>query len=218
MFKLKWTASSLQKIGGIASFLMVIALVSSSLIYLTGQLASAMGPCTYSLADFLYGPVWAACLVTVVLALRDRIGEAAPRRMNLALLASFAAACAFVMIACIRASNRHYHLIHPELHLESSEVILTIWAALVASAIGAAFHILGWALVLIGSAGWASKQLPLILSSLYLWAGIMCMLVFLLPDMESSAITLILIVNIWQGFLLLKTEPRGTQSSELNIR
>jgi hypothetical protein len=48
------------------------------------------------------------------------------RRMKLALLASFAAACAFVAVACIRSANRHYHLIHPELHLESSSAVLTV--------------------------------------------------------------------------------------------
>ena len=216
MFNPKPAAVPIQKWGGIASFLLAAAFVASSLIYLTGNLRDAMGSFTYSLADFLYGPVWAASLITAVFALRERIGEAAPRRMNLALLASFAAACAFVAVACIRSANRHYHLIHPELHLESSSTVLTVWTTLVAGAIGAAWHFLGWALVLIGSAGWTSRRLPRILSALYLLAGATSLLVFLLPDMEGNALAFSVIVCIWQGFVLLNAEPRETQASEIN--
>jgi hypothetical protein len=204
MFNPKSAAAQIQKWGGIASFLLAAALVASSLIYLTGNLRDAMGPFAYSLADFLYGPVWAVSLVTAVFALRERIGEAAPRRMNLALLASFAAACAFVAVACIRSANRHYHLIHPELHLESSSTVLTVWTTLVAGANGAAWHFLGWALVLIGLAGWTSRRIPRILSVLYLLAGTMSLLVYLLPDMDANAPAFSVIVSIWQGFLLLK--------------
>jgi hypothetical protein len=175
-----------------------------------------MGPFAYSLADFLYGPVWAASLVTTVIALRERIGEAAPRRMNLALLASIAAACAFVAVACIRSANRHYHLVHPDLHLESSSTVLIVWATLVAGAIGAALHFLGWALVLIGSAGWTSRRLPRILSGLYLLAGVSSLFVYLLPDLEANALAFSVIVSIWQGFLLLKAGPHQTQAPEIN--
>src|SRR5205814_704708 len=42
----------------------------------------------FDLADFLFGPVWGISLVIATLALRERIGEAAPRRMFLALLAA----------------------------------------------------------------------------------------------------------------------------------
>src|SRR5512137_607245 len=106
------SAVAIQKWGGLASFLMAVTFIVPSWIYLTGNLRDALGPLAYSLADFLYGPVWAASLVTAVLALRERIGERAPRRMTLALLAAFIAAAAFVGVACIRSANRHYHLIH----------------------------------------------------------------------------------------------------------
>ena len=39
-------------------------------------------------------------------------------------------------------------------------------------------------------------------------AGAMSLLVFLLPDIEGTALVLGVIVSIWQGILLLKTEPR----------
>ena len=210
MFSLKSSNESIQKWGGLASFVLAVALVSSALIYLMGNLRDAMGVFAYSLADLLYGPIWAVSLITVVFAIRDRIGVYAPRRMDMALLASIAAACAFVAVACIRAANRRYHLIHPELHLESSITVLTVWATLVAGVIGTAWHFFGWALLLIGSAGWTSKRLPRALSVLYLGGGIMSLFVYQLPDIEGGAAALSVVISIWQGILLLKTESRET--------
>ena len=152
--------SAAMKWGGLASFLLAVAFIVAPLIYLMGNLRDAMGPLAYALADFLYGPVWAASLVTAVFALRERMGEYAPRRMNLALLATLLAAGAMVTVACIRAANRHYHIIHPELHLENSSTVLIVWATLVAGVTGAGWHFLGWSLVLLGSAGWTSRRLP----------------------------------------------------------
>ena len=204
MFNPKSSDSKIQKWGAIASFLLAIAIVTSGLIYLTGNLRDALGPFAYSLADFLYGPVWAISLFTAVYALRDRIGEAAPRRMDLALIASIAAACAFVAVASMRSANRHYHLTHPDLHLESSTTVLIVWATQVAGAIGAALHFQGWVLVLIGSAGWTTKRLPRTLSVLYLLTGAMSLLVLLLPQMEANTLAIMVILCIWQGFLLIK--------------
>ena len=215
MFNPKSSDTQIQKWGGIASFLMVIAIVASGSIYLTGNLRDALGPFVYSLADFLYGPVWAVSLVTAVYALRDRFGETAPRRMNLALIASIAAACAFIMVASMRSANRHYHLTHPDLHLESSTTVLIVWATQVAGAIGAALHFQGWALVLIGSAGWTTKRLPRTLSVLYLLTGALSLLVLLLPQMETNALAFMVILSIWQGFLLIKGWSDNTQVSEI---
>src|SRR4030042_6702163 len=44
---------------------------------------------------------------------------------------------AFVAVACIRSANRHYHLIHPEQHLEASTSVLVVWTTLVAGVTGA---------------------------------------------------------------------------------
>ncbi len=145
------SAVTIQKWGGLASFLMVVAFIVPAFIYLTGNLRDALGPLAYALADFLSGPVWAASLVTAVYALRERIGERAPRRMTLALLAALLAAGAIVAVACIRSANRHYHIIHPELHLEESTTVLVVWTTLVAGVTGTGWHFLGWALALVGS-------------------------------------------------------------------
>ena len=72
----------IQKWGGLASFLLAVAFIVAPLIYLTGNLRDPIGPFAYDLADFLYGPVWAATLVTAVFALRERFGDGAPRRCH----------------------------------------------------------------------------------------------------------------------------------------
>jgi len=195
-------------------FLLAVAIVTSGLIYLSGNLRDTFGPVVYSLADLFYGPVLAVSLITAVYALQERIGEAAPRRMNLALIASIAAACAFVVVASIRSANRYYHLTHPDLHLESSTTVLIVWATQVAGAIGAALHFQGWALVLVGSAGWTTNRLPRTLSVLYLLTGAMSLLVLLLPQMEANALAFMVILSIWQGFLLIKHENINTLQSE----
>jgi hypothetical protein len=196
----------------ISSILLAAAFIVAPLIYLVGNLRDTFGPLSYDVADFLYGPVWAAGLVTLVFALRERIGERAPRRMSLALLAAVLAAGAMITVACIRSANRHYHLIHPELHLENSSTVLIVWTTLVAGVTGAAWHFLGWALLLIGSAGWTSGQLPRVLSMLYLAGGMVSLFVYLLPGMEGSAAMLGVVISIWQGFLLWRFGSAETQA------
>ena len=200
----------------ISSILLAVAFIVAPLIYLVGNLRDAMGPFAYSLADFLYGPVWAASLVALVFALRERIGELAPRRMSLALLAAVLAAGAMIAVACIRSANRQYHLIHPELHLESSSTVLIVWTTLVAGVTGAGWHFLGWSLLLIGSAGWTSSQIPRGLSVLYLVGGMVSLFVYLLPDMEGLAGMLGIVISIWQGFLLWRGGPEEIQAPESN--
>ena len=114
--------------------------------------------------------------------LRDRMGA---RRMSLALLAAGLAAGAMLLVACIQAANRHYHLIHPELHLDTSSTVLIVWTTVVAGVTGAEWHLLGWTLLLVGSAGWTSGLLPRLLSMLYLVAGTISMFVYLLPEREG---------------------------------
>jgi len=200
----------------ISSILLAVAFIFAPLIYLVGNLRDAMGPFAYSVADFLYGPVWAASLVTLVFTLRERIGERAPRRMSLALLAAVLAAGAMIAVACIRSANRQYHLIHPELHLEDSSTVLIVWTTLVAGVTGAAWHFLGWSLLLIGSAGWTSRQLPPPLTVLYLVGGVVSLFVYLLPDLEGLAGMLVIVISIWQGVLLWKSGSAETQAPGIN--
>lgn len=206
-------ALTIQKWGGLASFLMAVAFIVPGFIYLTGNLREASGPLAYALADFLYGPVWAASLVTAVLALRERLGEHAPRRMTLALLVALLAAGAMVAVACIRSANRHYHLLHPELHLEDSTTVLVVWTTLVAGMAATGWHFLGWAWALVGWAGWTSHLFPRPLTMLYWVAGAVSLLVYVLPGLEEIAITLGMVVSIWQGLLLWQAEPGEATTS-----
>ncbi len=197
-----------QKWGGFASFLLAIAFIVAPLIYLTGNLADPFGPYAYSLADFLYGPVWAASLVIAVFALRERFGELAERRMSLALLAALLAAGAMVLVACIRASNRQYHLMHPELHLETNTTVLVVWATIVAGITAAGWHFLGWALVLVGSVGWGAGRLPVALCSLYMIGGVVSLFVYVFPSLAEPAAMLGVIWALWQGIMLLRGDRR----------
>ena len=195
----------------ISSILLAVAFIVAPLIYLVGNLRDAMGPFAYAVADFLYGPVWAASLVTLVFLLRERIGERAPRRMSLALMATILAAGAMIAVACIRSANRQYHLAHPDLHLEESIEVLVVWTTLVAGVTGAAWHFLGWSLLLIGSAGWTSRQLPAPLTVLYLVGGVVSLFVYLLPGLEGLAGMLVIVIGIWQGLLLWTSGTAETQ-------
>jgi hypothetical protein len=206
------SAMTLQKWGGLASYLLVVVLFVAPMIYLTGNLQDTFGPFSYDLADFLYGPVWAASLVTAVLALRERLGEGASRGMSLALLVAVLAAGTMVLVACIRASNRHYHLNHPELNLETSISVLTVWTTLLAGVTAAGWHFLGWALVLIGSAGWTSGRLPRGLCALYLAGGIVSLFVYVFPGLEGVAVFFGAVWGVWQGTLLWRGEPGETQT------
>ena len=198
----------------VSAILLAVALIVAPLIYLTGNLQDARGPVTYAVADFLHGPVWAASLVALVFTLRERIGTSAPRRMSLALLATVLAAGTMILVACIRSANRHYHLIHPELQLEESQTVLIVWTTLVAGVTGAGWHFLGWALMLIGSTGWTSRQLPPPLTVLYLVGGVISLFVYLLPDLEGLAGMLVIVISIWQGVLLWRSGSEETQAPE----
>ena len=198
-----------QKWGSLASFFLAVSFIVAPLIYLMGNLRDAMGVFAYDLADFLYGPILSASLITVTYVLRERIGKQAPRRMDLALLASLLAAGGMAAVALIRASNRHYHLLHPELNLENSQTVLIMWTTLVAGASAVGFHFLGWAFVLTGSAGWTSRLFPRLLSALYLLMGVISMVAYLFPDMEGGVLFLGTIISIWQGIVLWNSESES---------
>ena len=199
---------TINKWGGLASFLLAVSFIAAPLIYLTGNLRDAIGIFAYDLADFLYGPILAASLITVTYVLRERIGESAFRRMDLALLAAVLSALGMAAVAFIRASNRHYHLMHPELNLENSTTVLIVWATLVAGANAVGFHFLGWAFVLLGSASWTSHLFPRLLNIFYFLAGVSSLFVYLFPDLEGLVLLVGTIISIWQGILLWKLDIR----------
>lgn len=208
---------TLQRWGGLASFLLAVTLIVPELIYLMGNLHEPDGPFSYALADFLYGPVKAASLITAVYALQERIGKRASRLTGLALLAAALSAAMFVTAAFFRATNRHYHLIHPELHLESAVTVLIVWTTLVTGVIATAWHFLGWSLLLLGSAGWASGRLPRGLIGLYWVVGAAALFVYLLgQNLEGFVVLLGVVMSIWQGIALWRAGAGEVQAPEIN--
>lgn len=199
---------TINKWGGLASFLLAVSFIVAPLIYLMGNLRDAIGVLTYDLADLLWGPILSASLVTVTYVLRERIGESAFRRMDLALLAAVLSAAGMAAVTFIRASNRHYHLIHPELNLETSTTVLIVWTTLVAGANSFGFHFLGWAFVLLGSASWTSHLFPRLLNVLYFLAGVASLFVYLFSELEGFVLLLGTIIGIWQGILLWNHDTR----------
>jgi hypothetical protein len=195
---------TINKWGGLASFLLVVSFIVAPLIYLIGNVRDAIGVFAYNLADFLYGPILSASLITVVYVLRERIGESAFRRMDLALLAAILSAVGMAAVAFIRASNRQYHLIHPELNLENSTTVLIVWTTLVAGVSAIGFHFLGWTFVLLGSASWTSRLFPRLLNVFYFLAGLSSLFVYLFSELEGLVLLLGTIIGIWQGILLWK--------------
>lgn len=190
---------TISKWAGLSSFLIAVSFVVAPLIYLVGNLRDTIGVFAYDLVDFLYGPILSASLVTVTYVLRERIGENASRRMDLALIAAVLSAVGLAAVAFIRASNRHYHLIHPELNLENSTTVLIVWTTLVAGMNSFGFHFLGWAFVLLGSASWTTRLFPRVLTILYFLAGLSSLFVYLFSELEGLVLLLGAIIGIWQA-------------------
>ena len=140
--------------------------------------------------------------------LRERIGASASRRMDLALLAAVLSAVGMAAVAFIRASNRHYHLMHPELNLEDSTTVLIVWTTLVAGVNAIGFHFLGWAFVLLGSASWTSRLFPRLLNGFYFLAGVSSLFVYRFSELEGLVLLLGMIIGIWQGILLWTYDAR----------
>lgn len=136
--------------------------------------------------------------------------------MSLALLAAALAAAAMVSVALVRSANRHYHVIHPELHLEMSIPVLVVWTTIVAGMTAVGWHFLGWTFLLAGSAGWSSRRLPRLLSVFYLLAGAVLLFVYVWPDSEPFAMLLGVVLSIWQGIVLLQAAPGETQAPEID--
>jgi len=204
-----------NRAGALAAFLLAFSSIAASLIYLTGNLRSFLGPLGYSLADFLYGPVWAASLVTVVTSLRERMDSQAPRRMKMALVTAVLAAAGMVAVACVRAANRQYHLSHPDLHLENNQEVLVVWASIVAGLTGAGWHFLGWTQLLLGSAGWSSQRLPRVLCVFLLITGSISLFVYAVPVLEGFANAFAVIWSVWLGIYILKTNRKNSGSKEM---
>jgi hypothetical protein len=105
-------------------------------------------------------------------------------------------------VALIRSANRDYHLLHPELLLQDSYVMV-VWTTLIAGLSATALHLYGWASILIGWAGRTSRRLPVLLSGLYVAVGVAALFVYLQPELEGAVVLFGAVAWVWQGGLLL---------------
>lgn len=204
-----------NKWGALASFLLAISFIVAPLIYLMGNLRDSFGIFSYTVADFLYGPILSASLITVTYILREKISKHS-KRMDFALLASILASVGIAAVAFMRASNRQYHVLHPELNLENNQTVLLIWSTIITGLSGLGFHFLGWSYILIGSASWKTKFFPNILNILYFLTGIMALFSYLARDAENSVAMFAAIISIWQGILLWKSNAEDNSSSPIH--
>jgi hypothetical protein len=200
------TLNSAMRTAAIASLGMAVASVLAQVIYLTNNLSNAFGAFTYTVADVLYGPVWSLCLLVTMSALRGRLepGAAYVER------AAWIAAAFAVLTACVRASNRGYHLLHPELRLEADTTVLTVWATLVGGLIGAGWHALGWSRILLGWRALSTRQLPRPFGVLCIASGVASLGVFLQPVAEAPAFGLELLVNLALAVVLWRERPMAS--------
>jgi hypothetical protein len=192
-----------------APFSLAAAYLVSRLIYLTGDYRAALGPAAYALADFFYGPLFAAGLVITIWSLHERFEDQAPRRVRLAEGLTLLAAMLFLLTASLRAANRQYHLVHPELELENSIPVPVTWTTLVAGVAGAGWHLLGWALALLGWAGWSTAGLPRAFCGISLLTAAAALFVYALPNLEDAAGGFFVIWVVWAGVLMI-ARPRGS--------
>jgi hypothetical protein len=198
---------SIQKWGALASLVLVATFITSPLIfvtYLTTPYPS--GRMWYEFADFLSGPLWAASLMTVVFALRERVGERAPRRMLIVLLAATLSAALMICVAFIRSVHRDYPYYEPAFEI------------IVPALMAAGRHFLGWALLVLASLGWTTQQLPRVLNALFFVSGILSLFAYLwaghpYADMYDALVWLLYTIpTIWLGILLWTAGPAETQA------
>lgn len=201
-----------QKWAGLASFALAVTVIAAPLILVTGP-TQPLRLSIYDVADFLGGPVWSASLITLVYVLKERIGENAPHRLSLALLAAAVSAGASMAAVAIRTANRQYLAAHP-----GGLSALIAWTTVLSGLAAGGRHFLGWSLILLGWAGWTSRQIPRLLSALYVIAGIPALFVYLMPELDATVVLLVIPAGIGQGiwFWLNGASPARAQPESLN--
>lgn len=211
-----------QKWGALASFVVAATFFASPLIvviYLTTPYPS--GRVWYQFSDFLSGPLWAASLMMVVFALRERVGERAPRRMSIVLLAATLSTGLLICAAIIRSVHRDFQYFNPTRMDETSLLlILNTLSVVVPAVVAAGRHFLGWMLLALASVGWTTLQLPRGMSALFAISGVLSLLAYLwavYPEQPADVLNglawlMFAIPMIWLGIMLWTAETTVTQA------
>jgi hypothetical protein len=129
--------------------------------------------------------------------------------MDLALISAALSALAMAALTFLRASNRHYHIMHPDLYLESSTTVLVVWTTLATAFTALGFHFLGWTFILTGSSIWSSRIFPRLIAALFIISGIPALFVYIIPEFEGFVRLIVVIIGIWQGILLWRLKDNA---------
>lgn len=210
--------TTVQKWGSIASFVQAVIFLIAPVIYFvfipaaTGlagpdfldpfKLRPVLANPAFDLGDFVFGPLWAASLVIVLMALYEHLESAAPRRMRLAIIASCLSAALFVGASTVQTVGRHYISSHPELDAVIYESIFRSLSMVVPGLTSGGRHFLGWTLLLLGSAGWTTRKLPRTLCIFYFVGALPALFAYLNPGIGEIILLPGVIWNVWQGILL----------------
>src|SRR5690242_12848098 len=115
--------TSIQKWGGLASFVQAGIFLIAPVIYLvalpaaTGlpldgfadphQLRPVLANPVFDLGDILFGPLWAIATIVAAFGLRDRMKEGAPNRMLMTVLFAGMSGALFIGGATVQTIGRH---------------------------------------------------------------------------------------------------------------
>lgn len=212
---------NIAKWGSIASFVQAAIFLIAPMIYFvvlpmaTGlngpdfndpfKLRPVLANPAFDFGDFLFGPLWAASLVLSLLAMSEYLGASAPRRMRFAIITSSLSAALFVAAGIVQTIGRHYISMHPELEASVFESIFRTLSMIVPGLTSSGRHFLGWTLILLGSAGWATPGFPRTLSIIYFAGALLALFAYLSPGIGELILLPGMIWNIWQGILLWRT-------------
>lgn len=208
----------IQKWGSVASFVQAGIFLIAPVIYFvilpnaTGlagpefndpfKLRPVLTNPAFDFGDFLFGPLWGASLVLSLAGMREYFGNNAPRRMQLAIIFSCISAALFVAGGVVQTIGRHYISAHPELDNIVFESIFRTLSMVVPGLTSSGRHFLGWTLVIVGSAGWATSTLPRTLCILYFIGALLGLFAYLSPGIGELILLPGVIWNVWQGILL----------------
>lgn len=214
---------TIQKWGSIASFVQAAIFLIAPVIYFvfipaaTGlagpdfadpfKLRPVLAHPAFDWGDFVFGPLWAASLVIVLMALHEQLESAAPRRMRLALIAGSLSAALFVGASTVQTVGRHYISLHPQMDAAVFEGAFHALSMVVPGLTSGGRHFLGWSLILLGSAGWTTRKLPRGLCIVYFVGALPALFAYLNPGIGEIVLLPGVIWNIWQGMLLWRSEP-----------
>jgi hypothetical protein len=209
---------NIQKWGGLASFVQAAIFLIAPVIYLvalpaaTGlppeafsdphQLRPVLANPVFDFGDILFGPLWAIATIVAAFGLRDRMKEGAPTRMLMAVLFAGMSGALFIGGSTVQTIGRHSMARMIELDADMFEAIFRTISIVVPGLTSGGRLALGCFLLVTAWAGLGTRQIPRLLSILYIIGGIPLLMAFRFPFLGEPVLLVGAIWNIWQGIVL----------------